>query len=104
MSSIIARIPEAAYVGKTPTSPVEIPEISSVYKSILFLPILSPKCPKKTAPTGLMKNPIANMNNVSAIVAIGFPFGKKAWAINTAPELKRINSVPFQYSSYHGCR
>ena len=67
-----------------PIRKVDPPINSNVTIKVYFLPIKSPKRPKKIAPNGRTTNPAANVANVDKNAATGFYDGKNFVEITTA--------------------
>ena len=70
-------MPMVSYVGRQPTSTVEMPISSSVMTSDTRRPSLSPMCPKMMPPSGRTRNATAKVANAAAVSARGSPLGKK---------------------------
>lgn len=77
-------MPICPNVGKAAIKAVLIPIIVKLNTSILFRPILSPKCPNIIPPTGLTTKPAANVPKASIVETKALPVGKYSW-LNTIP-------------------
>ena len=69
--------------------------VNKAATKVAFLPTLSPKCPKKTAPIGLERNPVPKIINTDIICVNESNFGKKDCPISLA---KMAKSVKPKYS------
>ena len=71
-----ARIPICAYVGRTPTSAVEIPITLIVTRNVNLRPTISPMRPKTAAPKGRTAKPAPKVASDASRAAVASPVGK----------------------------
>ena len=73
---------------------VATPMRRRVVMKVVFRPILSPRWPKRAAPTGLTTKPVAKMSQVKRETGMGSSWGKKR------REMKGEREA-YEKSSYH---